>query len=124
MNQIEERHRRMRDALAGLWEARMRPRYASPGARLQDLRRRAIELDRDQAPGALDAVGAAALEEAREAIAAQGRFQRDFDAECARLARKRDIELDTFMKERRRRRSVMCRSQIVSPRGFVSKKKL
>jgi hypothetical protein len=121
MNQIEERHRKMCGAFAGLWEMRMKPHYFTPGPRLQALRRTAIELDQQHSPGLRAAIGAAAAEEVREAVAAQGRFQSDFDAACARLSRRKDIELDAVRKECRRRRSVMCRSQMVSPRGSRSK---
>jgi hypothetical protein len=124
MAQIEERHRRMCETLAGLWEARMKPHYFAPAAKLKELRRTAIELGRKRSPGLRAAATAAHDEEMREAVAAQERFQGDFDAACGRLIRKRDIELGVLKSEARRRSAIRCRSQAVSPRTAALKRRV
>jgi hypothetical protein len=128
LKRIGARHRRLRDNFAELWESRMKPRYFAPNARLRELRQQAIELEeKGNTSELVSVIEAAENEEVQAAKLAQFQFQQDYEDCCSRLNRRRDLEVNAFIRERRQRRDILsrtptrCQSQTVSrvttPRG-------
>jgi hypothetical protein len=108
---LQCRHRALQRDFAEKWQADMQAHYFAPTVRLQALREQAIALARDGRRAAAAAAAAAAADlEAQEARAAQGQFQKDYDALCARMQRKRDREADAFAADRAQRRAALARA--------------
>jgi hypothetical protein len=127
LHSLRYRHRVLQRDFAEKWQADMKDHYFAPTVRLQTLRQEAIDLLGEGRRSESTAVAEAAAEvEAQEARAAQGQFQKDYDALCARMQRKRDREVEGFTNERLKKRSALLRiaarrpsvSNTVSPRAL------
>jgi hypothetical protein len=122
MEAIEQRHHRLHERFTELWESQMKSRYFAPAPKLQMLRQRAIDLEREGRKSELKAaIIAASVEEEKEAAIAQQQFQHDYDVACARMKRKRKLEIEAFQNDRMsKRRGLLGHSRSASVSRVIS----